>query len=581
MANNELAVSDNDMDVSGEMPISKPSPFAILQNGEVMRSVIIILCLAIFLVVGIVIVFWAKEPNMRPLGYYSDNAELNAVVAYLKQHEYKYQYYDIKDGKSNAITVTVEDYDKIIEGMTVDGVVNTSPKDGSDILLGDSGFGVSARKEEERLKYAREQQIANMLKNNRKIADAKVLLAIPKRNVFSREEQKPSASVTLKIAGSGSLLSSEIDAIVDSVASSVHGLEPSRVTVIDQNGRLLNSGSMDEASQAMRRATELQSQKEADYKKKIEAILNPILGYGNYTPLVAVALDPVSEETTSKTYTDNPMIRSEQVSEEYNNRKNVSGVPGATSNQPPANAQIPENLRNGSGSTVTTTAIGDGSERRSAVRNYEMDTTVSHSQKKSGNIERLSVSVAINYKDGQDSEGKPTKIPRTQEELDVIKDLLSKGLGIDETRGDTIAVHTVKFFQEDFAEPEATPFYETDLFEKILRVTLSAIIILSIIVFIVRPMVMSLINRKSPAEEIDEKDLDGEIALDGDDDLNLLVKGDNETEAIYDIKNGQIVVPNLRKDEDLLRAVRSLVSNEPDLAAQVVKDWVSESNGEK
>src|SRR5574344_882647 len=529
MAKNEVAVTDGDgIDTSTDISVTKTSPLALLQNGDVLRSVIIILCLAIFLVVGVILIYWAREPAMRPLGNYSDNNELNAVMSYLQQHKYEYKFYELQDGKKNAVSVAVDDYDKIVEGLTLDGLINDGPKDGSEILLGDSSFGVSARKEEERLKYAREQQIANMLKNNRKIADAKVLLAVPRRNVFTRNEQKPSASVTIKVSGSGVLNSSEVDAIVDSVASSVQGLEPSRVTVIDQNGRLLNSGSMDEASQAMRRATELQSQKEADYKRKIEEILNPILGYGNYTPLVAVSLDPVSEEVTSQKYNDTPTVRSEQVSEEYSGGKKNTGIPGAVSNQPPANSQIPENYQqNGQrGSAASST----DNERRSAVRNYELDTTISHSKKKSGSLQRLSVSVAVN---------------------------------------------TVQFFKEEFAEPEPVPFYETDVFEKFSRIGLSAFIILAIIVFIVRPMIMSLINRKSPEDGATEPDLDSNVALDGDDDLNLLVKGEDSNEPLYNIKNGQIVLPDLHKDEDLLRAVRALVSNEPDLAAQVVKDWVS------
>ncbi len=346
-AKNELVVSDGDSLDNGEVEVKKSSPLnTIVKNGDLMRSVIVILCLLIFLFAGFFLVIWAREPVMRPLGYYNDANELNTVISYLKQHQYEYSFEELKDGKRNAVSVNAEEYDRIVEGLTVDGVISSSPKDGSEILLGDSSFGVSARKEEERLKYAREQQIANMLKNNRKIAEAKVLLAIPRRNVFSRDEQKPSASVTLKVSGSGSLSASEVDSIVESVASSVQGLETSRVTVIDQNGRLLNSGSMDEASQALRRSLELQSQKEAIYKRKIEEILNPILGFGNYTPLVAVALDQVTEETTSQRYNDKPTIRSEQVSEEVSSGRQAIGVPGAVSNQPPANLLFLKNYVN-------------------------------------------------------------------------------------------------------------------------------------------------------------------------------------------------------------------------------------------
>lgn len=579
MAKNELVVSDGDGSDSGDVLVEKQSPLSILKNGDVMRSIIVILCLSIFLVLGLVLIFWARDPVLRPLGSYDDTKELNSVIAYLKQHQYAYEYNELLDGRRNVISVSTDEYDKVVEGLTVDGIISSAPRDGSEILLGDSAFGVSARKEEERLKYAREQQIANMLKNNRKIVDAKVLLAIPKRNVFSREEQKPSASVTIKVGGSGSLGPGEVDSIVESVASSVQGLETTRVTVIDQNGRLLNSGSMDEASQALRRTTELQSQKEAAYKRKIEEILNPILGIGNYTPMVAVALDPVTEETTSQRYNDKPTIRSEQVSEEYSQGRKAVGVPGAVSNQPPANSSIPDELRQAAGSTGvagSSTSSTTGNERRSAVRNYEVDTTISHARKHSGGIQRLSISVAVNYKEGVDASGNVTKIPRTEQELEIITDLLHKGLGVDESRGDTLAVHTVPFYTEDFGEPEPVPFYENENFEKYARILFSALIIVMLIIFVVRPMIMSLVNKRTPEQEgLAEQDADGAVALEGNDDLNLLAGDSAGDDSLYNIKNGQIVLPDLHRDEDLLKAVRALVSNEPDLAAQVVKDWIS------
>ena len=136
----------------------------------------------------------------------------------------------------------------------------------------------------------------------------------------------------------------------------------------------------------------------------------------------------------------------------------------------------------------------------------------------------------------------------------------------------------MQFYQEEFTPPEPVPFYETDAFEKFSRIGLSAFIILCIIVFIVRPMIMSLIKRKTPEEENPDEDLDGNVALEGNDDLNLLIKNDDMADTLYNVKNGQIVLPDLHKDEDLLRAVRALVSNEPDLAAQVVKDWVLNNN---
>ena len=97
-----------------------------------------------------------------------------------------------------------------------------------------------------------------------------------------------------------------------------------------------------------------------------------------------------------------------------------------------------------------------------------------------------------------------------------------------------------------------------------------------LIIFVVRPMIMSLVNKRTPEQEgLAEQDADGAVALEGNDDLNLLAGDSSGGDSLYNIKNGQIVLPDLHRDEDLLKAVRALVSNEPDLAAQVVKDWIS------
>ena len=76
MAKNELVVSDGDGSDSGDVLVEKQSPLSILKNGDIMRSIIVILCLTIFLVLGLVLIFWARDPVLRPLGSYDDTKEL-------------------------------------------------------------------------------------------------------------------------------------------------------------------------------------------------------------------------------------------------------------------------------------------------------------------------------------------------------------------------------------------------------------------------------------------------------------------------------------------------------------------------
>ena len=46
-------------------------------------------------------------------------------------------------------------------------------------------------------------------------------------------------------------------------------------------------------------------------------------------------------------------------------------------------------------------------------------------------------------------------------------------------------------------------------------------------------------------------------------------------------QDGAIELPDLHKEADLLKAVRTLASNEPQLTAEVIKDWLESDYKEK
>ncbi len=136
--------------------------------------------------------------------------------------------------------------------------VNQATAAGDDILLQDMGFGVSQRLEQERLKLSRERQLAQAIEEMKQVRKARVLLALPKHSVFVRHNQEASASVFLTLSTGANLKQQEVDSIVDMVASAVPGMKTSRITVTDQHGRLLSSGSQDPASAARRKEQELE-----------------------------------------------------------------------------------------------------------------------------------------------------------------------------------------------------------------------------------------------------------------------------------------------------------------------------------
>ena len=540
----------------------KSSALGFLSNTDVLRQITLILGLTICLAIAVFILLWGKEPEMRPLGTFNTQ-ELVSTLDYLDQQKIPYQV----DGKS--VLVSAENYADIRLRLTRAGLASSSEvsNDGEAILLKDSSFGVSQRMESERLKLSRERQLASAIEQFQNVAKAQVLLAIPKDNVFARNERKPSATVVLSLKGAA-LGQGEVDSIVDMVASAVHGLEPTRVTVTDQNGRLLNSGSQDPLSAQTRKEFAMQQKQELEYKQKIDAILIPVLGADNYTAEVDLSLDFSQQEQTRKTYNpDLPAVRSEMTVEENSANGNNGGVPGALTNQPPAASSIPEQAAGAEGGTGSS-----GRSRKEATRNFELDTTVSHIRRQQGGIRRMTVSVAVDYKATPGAEGAVTREARSQAELDTLRRLLSGGLGFDVTRGDTLEVVAIPFNRPELEAVADMPIYEQPWFWRAVRIAASVLVIIVLIVTVVRPMLKRLLYPDAKPEG--ELDFDNHTVLGGDDELSLLA-AQAEAEPVFGLRDGQLKLPDLHRDEDLLKAVRALVANEPDLAAQVIKEWVT------
>jgi len=535
-----------------------------LSGVDVLRQVTLIIALTICLAIAVFIIIWARQPDMRPLGKMPTN-ELIQTLDFLDAQKIDYKL----DG--NIVLVPETDYQTIKLLMQREGL-EQEPNSGTDILMQDMGFGVSQRLERERLKHGREQQLARTIEELKNINRAKVLLAIPKENVFARLEKKPSATIVLTLKRGRILRGEEVDAIVDIIASAVQGLEPSRVTVTDQNGRLLNSGSQNSLSARSRKEYDIELKREQAYLGKIDTILIPVVGLGSYTAQVDLVMDFSSVEETQKRFNpDLPAIRSEMTIEENNIGGLAVGIPGALSNQPPVNSNIPEKATEGNAARSTPSR-----NHKEATRNYELDTTISHRRQQTGVIRRISVAVAIDYKSATNAEGATSQVPRTQQELANIRRLLQGGVGFNMQRGDVLEVVTVPFVKAATSEIVELPMWEQPWFIKVIRLALGAIVIIVLILAVVRPMLKKLINPDDTLEEYDEDSLSSGVDL-GDSTIDMLSQEFDES-AVGFSADGTLQLPDLHGDEDLLKAVRALVANEPELSSQVVKAWLTEDD---
>lgn len=573
-------VADEDVDTSKTSGIKD-----FFKDSEMVHRLIILGFLVIFVAVIIfaVISFSSsgKSPESeRRLGQYSTQ-DIGSVLDFLENEGYKYRL------SGNTISVDVKDYNEITEKMLRKGIALPQEKtdEGDQIIMSDTGFGVSQRMENERIKHGREVQLARAIERIDGVQHATVLLAIPKENVFAREKSRPSAAVVVTLKQNAYLTPENVNSIRFLVSSSVHNLMSKDVSVTDQQGRQLSAEvKTDTAENKLQREFEIRTMREAQYRDKLDTILAPMLGLGNYSSEVDVTLDTTVQEETSQLYNpDSQAVRSETLKEQSGNdeKTNPYGVPGSLSNQPPANASIPQQLKNGTANAASTTS-DNKKESREAVRNYEVDTTLRHTVRPSNVVQRLTVSVAVDYVKQLDKDGNITYVPRSQEDLDKIADLVRGGLGLNESRGDFVKVETVSFPHGDIKPP--LPWYEQEFFYRLVRIGGSIIIVLIVIIFIIRPLLNKLLHKDEDElnPDVDQDELDSQSALDGYDDFNLIAKNKELADQVYTINHeGGIELPNLHKEADLLKAVRTLASNEPQLTAEVIKDWLEEDLKEK
>jgi len=572
--------ADEDVDTSKTSGIK-----GFFKDGEMVHRLIVLGFLVIFVaaIIFAVISFSSsgKSPESeRKLGQYSTQ-DIGSVLDFLENEGYKYRLL------GNTISVDVKDYNEITEKMLRKGIALPQEKtdEGDQIIMSDTGFGVSQRMENERIKHGREVQLARAIERIDGVQHATVLLAIPKENVFAREKSRPSAAVVVTLKQNAYLTPENVNSIRFLVSSSVHNLMSKDVSVTDQQGRQLSAEvKTDTAENKLQREFEIRTMREAQYRDKLDTILAPMLGLGNYSSEVDVTLDTTVQEETSQLYNpDSQAVRSETLKEQSGNdeKTNPYGVPGSLSNQPPANASIPQQLKNGTANAASTTS-DNKKESREAVRNYEVDTTLRHTVRPSNVVQRLTVSVAVDYVKQLDKDGNITYVPRSQEDLDKIADLVRGGLGLNESRGDFVKVETVSFPHGDIKPP--LPWYEQEFFYRLVRIGGSIIIVLIVIIFIIRPLLNKLLHKDEDElnPDVDQDELDSQSALDGYDDFNLIAKNKELADQVYTINHeGGIELPNLHKEADLLKAVRTLASNEPQLTAEVIKDWLEEDLKEK
>lgn len=440
---------------------------------------------------------------------------------------------------------------------------------GLELLRQDQPLGTSQFMEQARYRHALETELSRTVSSMRNVDSARIHLAIPKRSVFAQRQSASSASVMVKMLPGRNLESGQVKAIVNLVSSSIPYLDSANVTIVDEWGALLSKRAANGLEEITAHQFDFTRRLEEHYAQRIVDLLTPLVGTGRVRASVSADLDFTVEEQTAESYDADPaQIRSEQQQQRSDSAANATGVPGALTNQPPDAAA--ENNQEGEPAEPNNTQVTN------LTRNYELDKRISHVKNSPGKINRLSASVVIDNIRSINEAGETVNVPPTAQEIEQFTALVEGVIGYSEDRGDSILVFNKPFqAPAEIEPPEAAPVWKEPWVKGLARQIGLGILILSIILFVVRPALVSLQPPKQLGK--DESGGDGEdeqstgagaaaiAGAIGNDRLTLSHEGASRA-------NSSVVEES---HGDILLMARNMAREDPKRVAKVVKDWVA------
>lgn len=531
------------------------------------RQIGLLIGLAASIALGIAVVLWSREPDYTPLYAQVSSRDSSEIITALERHGITFKI----EQNTGTILVPSEQVQMTRLKLASEGLPRESNTI-NDMFNNNGIFSNSQFMENARYKQGLEAELARTISKFNEIKAARVHLAIPKESAFVRDSQRPSASVFVNVYPGVELKKQTIAAIINLVASSIPNLNASMVTVVDQDGQLLNEGGGQSIFTETDRFLDYRQALEQQYAQKIQDILTPIFGIGRVKVKVSADIDFTSYEQTQELFNPElPALRSEQTMEEKRNASGggVGGVPGTLSNLPQptsggvarnqvgsvgARAQVNSSLQTGAA------PIDTRDTRMQSTKNFELDKTISHTKNQPGTIKRLTVAVLVDNKATMNPKTKKMeKMPLTAKEMDQIKLLVTDAVGLNAKRGDSLNV-----INSDFIKPEAIAplpeekFWQKDWFWSLVKQVSGGLFILILVFGLLRPILKTLASNKEVAAS-------GATAARG---SGAGVEGEGASSSIPESYK------NITDYEAQLGVVRQVSEREPKRVAQVVKNWV-------
>ncbi|MDI1361361.1 flagellar basal-body MS-ring/collar protein FliF [Methylotenera sp.] len=527
-------------------------------NSQLGNKLLLVVAAAAVVAVMVVFWLWSQQPDYRVLFSNYTDKDGGAIVAALEKMNVPYKFSD----SGTAILVPASQVHQARLKLASDGL----PKGGNIgfEILENQKFGVSQFVEQVNFQRALEGELERSIQSIGAVETARIHLAIPKASVFVRDQQSPTASVLLNLRAGRSLDAQQVGAVVHLVASSVPNLPAANVTVVDQNGNLLSDTSKKMGVNNLD-PTQLKYIDDIQQSiiKRVESIITPIVGAKNVRAEASAEIDFSSLEQAAEIYKpnqkpDDVAIRSLQSNESLtSNGGAATGVPGALSNQPPANATAPITTPAGAAPGATAEAAPVNNQKNTTT-NFEVDKTVRYSQQGMGGIKRLNVAVVVNNMPVVDKKGKVTYRPLTAAEKTQINDLAMQAMGFNKERGDALTVVNSSFAGEpEEIIPEVPMWKNPETIEygkDALRFIVGIVVLLLIYKRALSPMLRKL---TAPAPK--------------------LLNAPNEEDAVVNLSgaDAQAQIASVATSSNNLAAAKQLAKDNPRMVASVVANWTS------
>ncbi|ASP40599.1 flagellar M-ring protein FliF [Bacterioplanes sanyensis] len=551
-ANDEPMMDAADDNASGAHPV-----LAGFNRLTIVRQIAVIAGIALVIALAFAILIWSQEPSYKPLIHRLQDHNAQDIVEILQREGIDFQV----DPSSQILMVQSGDVHNARMKLAAASLIDEKTV-GLEVLEQDSALGTSQFIENARYRRGLEGELARTIASVNAVRNARVHLALPKESVFVRDKRSPRASVFVELYAGRDLTKDQVEAIVNLVASSVSDMDRSDVSIVDQHGNLLSKIEQQAEDFMVTRQLEYTQKVEDSLVQSVNNILKPVLGSENYKAEVSADVDFTVQEQSEELYNpDLIALRSEQLVDEENVGKPNGGIPGALSNQPPVDAQVPEQANGGAGGANPT-------QRRSeATRNYEVDRTLSYKQHQIGRLRRVTVAVVVNDRETLNPDGEVVFAPWAEADLQRLEILVKDAVGFNAARGDSVNVINSPFMGKGEATLGEPDFWTQPWFWEIMKQVLAGLFILVLIFGVIRPTVKSIARRgqEESTNILDELE-DAEAGLD---DERVTLAGVDE-----------FLLPGASESfERQLDALKGLIAEDPARVAQTVIKWVNDSDG--